>query len=190
MKLILASHNKNKIKEFKDILKDTNIELISLTDLNDYEEIIEDGNTFLDNALIKAKSISLKYNLPAISDDSGLEITALNNAPGIYSSRYSSNGDLGNNLKVLKELEGIKDRSASFTCVIVVYYPNDEYHSFEGIWHGHISNEIKGNNGFGYDPIFIPKGYNKTSAELGEEVKSQISHRAKALQLFKKQYSI
>ena len=188
MKLILASHNKNKIKEFKDILKDTNIELISLTDLNDYEDIIEDGNTFLDNAIIKAKHISTKYNLPAISDDSGLEITALNNAPGIYSSRYSGKGDLGNNLKVLKELEGIKDRSASFTCVIVVYYPDGNYHSFEGIWHGHISSEIKGNNGFGYDPIFIPNGYNKTSAELGKEVKSQISHRAKALELFKKKY--
>ncbi|HHT96927.1 MAG TPA: RdgB/HAM1 family non-canonical purine NTP pyrophosphatase [Clostridiales bacterium] len=190
MKFILASHNKNKIKEFREILKDTKIELISLIDLNDNEEIIETGNTFLDNALLKAKHISKKYNLPTIADDSGIEIKYLKNAPGIYSARYSSSGDLANNLKVLKELEGVTDRYARFICVIAVYYPNDEYKSFKGVWEGFIANTIKGNNGFGYDPIFIPNGYRSTVAELDENIKAKLSHRAKALQLLKDEFII
>lgn len=190
MQLILASHNKNKIKEFKEILKETNIELLSLIDLNDHEEIIEDGNTFTENALIKARNIAGKYNLPAIADDSGIEIKYLKNAPGIMSARYSGKGDLENNLKVLKELDGITDRYARFICVIVLYYPNGEYKTFKGVWEGFISTELKGNNGFGYDPIFIPNGFRKTVAELEETLKSKISHRAKALQLFRQEFKI
>lgn len=190
MKLIIATHNDHKLKEFKQILKDTNIELVSLKDLKDFDEIVENGSTFLENALIKAKNISLKYNLPVIADDSGVSIEALDNRPGIHSARYSGKGDLENNLKVLKELENIENRKATFNCVIVVYYPDGNYHHFEGIWPGTIAHEMRGENGFGYDPIFVPDGYNLTVSELGEELKSQISHRAKALQLFMKHYTI
>lgn len=190
MKLILASHNKNKIKEFREILKDTSIELLSLIDLEDFDEIEETGNTFLENAIIKAKKISIKYNLPAIADDSGLEVMALNSRPGVYSARYSGKGDLENNLKVLNELVGITNREALFNSTIVLYYPNGEYYNFEGIWHGTIGNEIRGTNGFGYDTIFIPKGLKETVAELDSKIKSKISHRAIALQLFKKHYNI
>jgi len=190
MKVIVATHNKNKVKEISEILKDTNIELISLLDLNDDEDIIEDGDTFFDNAMIKAKHVSLKYNMPAIADDSGLEIYALNNEPGINSSRYSGKGDYYNNLKVLKELEGVINRGARFITELIFYYPSGEYNRFSGIWKGNIGYSMKGSNGFGYDPIFIPNGYDKTVAELSEEVKKNESHRAKALQSLKKHYNI
>lgn len=190
MKIIIASHNLNKIKEFKQLLKGTNLELISLHDLNDHEEIIEDGNTFLDNALIKAKHIASKYNLPAIADDSGLMVKYLKNAPGINSARYSGKGDYENNLKVLAELKGKTDRYARFISVIVLCYPSGNYKSYKGIWEGFIAEEIKGSNGFGYDSIFIPNGYLKTVAQLDDLVKSKLSHRAKALQLLKDDFII
>ena len=190
MRIILATHNPNKVKEFNELLINTNFELISLHDLQDHEEIIEDGDTFLDNALIKAKYIASKYNLPAIADDSGLMVKYLKNGPGINSARYSGKGDYENNLKILSELKGVTDRYARFICVIVIYYPDGEYKAYRGIWEGFIAKEIKGNNGFGYDPIFIPKGYLNTVAELDDEVKSKLSHRAKALQLFRQEFKI
>lgn len=185
MKIILATHNKNKIKEINDFLRNTNLDLVSLEDLNDYDEIIEDGNSFFENALIKAKTIAHKYNLPVLADDSGLEIEALNNEPGINSSRYSGKGDYYNNLKVLEGLKDAFNRRAKFTTIIVLYYPNGDYESFKGEWEGFINTEIKGINGFGYDPIFIPKGYQKTVAEMNLNIKNKESHRAKALSKLK-----
>lgn len=190
MKFLIASHNKNKIIEFKDILKDTDIELISLSDLKDNEDIEETGETFVDNALLKAKHFSLKHNLPVISDDSGLEVKYLKNAPGIYSARYSGKGDKANNIKLLEELKGINDRVARFICVIALYYPNGEHSTFKGIFDGFISLSPKGDNGFGYDPIFIPNGYMQTLAELDPSIKAKISHRAKALQMLKEELII
>jgi|SRR5690554_3903614 len=185
MKIIVATHNLNKVKEFKEILQDTNIELVSLHDLNDFEEIVEDGESFLENALIKAKTIYLKYNMPVIADDSGIEIEALNNAPGIHSARYSEDGDLGNNLKVLARLKDITNRNARFKSVLVLFKGKDNYYSFEGIWEGTIADKLSGDEGFGYDPIFIPKGYTQTAASLGMEIKNKESHRAKALKKFR-----
>ncbi|VEU80152.1 RdgB/HAM1 family non-canonical purine NTP pyrophosphatase [Haploplasma axanthum] len=184
MEVIVASHNKNKIKEFKSILgNEYNIK--SLEDLNDFEDIEETGNTFSENALIKALSIAKKYNKVAIADDSGLEVYSLDNRPGVYSARYSGKGDHENNLKILSELKNNKNRNGRFISVIALCYPNGEYQLFEGIWEGRISEEIKGENGFGYDVIFIPEGFEKTVAELEPDVKDKYSHRSKALKLLK-----
>ncbi len=188
MKIIIATHNQNKVKEFKEILKDFKVELISLSEMNDHEEIIEDGQTFEENATIKVKHIAKKYQMPVISDDSGLEVEALNNRPGIYSARYSGKGDLENNLKILSELKEIKNRKARFICVIAYSTPLGEIKTYKGIWEGKISQEIKGNNGFGYDPIFIPKHKTKTVAELSEKEKTKNSHRSKALKQFKEDF--
>mgnify|MGYP001300053398 CR=1 FL=1 len=183
MKYILATHNDNKAKEIKELFKNK-IEIITLKDLNDYEEIIEDGKTFEENALIKAKTIFKKYNLPVIADDSGLEIKYLNNLPGVYSQRYSGKGDLENNKKVLRELKDVSNRDARFVCVIALVEQNGDTKVFKGMLEGEISLSSKGNNGFGYDPIFIPKGYTKTLGELPSEIKQKISHRSQALLLF------
>ncbi|NLK12506.1 MAG: XTP/dITP diphosphatase [Candidatus Phytoplasma sp.] len=188
MKIIIATHNQNKVKEFKNILKDFKVELISLSDINDEEEIIEDGKTFKENAIIKAKHIAKKYQMPVISDDSGLEVEVLNNRPGVYSARYSGEGDLANNLKILSELKGIKNRKARFICVIAYSTALGEIKTYEGVWEGQISEELKGNNGFGYDPIFIPKNKTKTVAELSDEEKTKNSHRSKALNQFKEDF--
>lgn len=190
MKLIFATHNDNKLKELKEILKDTNLEIVSLKELNDYEDIIEDGNTFEENSIIKAVHIARKYNVNAIADDSGIEISYLNNEPGIYSARYSGKGDYENNLKVLNLLENIENRSARFVCVISTATPSGEVKTYEGIVEGKIANEPRGNNLFGYDPIFIPNGYNETFGELDNEIKSKISHRANALNKLLKDLSI
>ncbi|MDY0278683.1 MAG: RdgB/HAM1 family non-canonical purine NTP pyrophosphatase [Acholeplasma sp.] len=179
MKLIMATHNINKVKEVKAILNKDNI--ISLTDLNDFKEIEETGNTFFENATIKALEIAKKYNEVAIADDSGIVIKALNGAPGLYSVRYSGKGDLENNLLVLKQLETVKDRSAYFISVIALAYPDGKVLKFEGKWEGKIGFEIKGNQGFGYDSIFIPNGYEITAGELNSKEKNQISHRYQAL---------
>lgn len=178
MKYILATHNINKINEIKPLLK--NIKIISLKELNYNKVIIENGKTFKDNALIKAKTIYDEFKIPVISDDSGLLVKSLNNQPGINSKRYSNKGDLENNLKILKNLEGIKDRTAEFVTVICLY-DGIKPLFFKGVMQGVISSEIKGEDGFGYDPIFIPKGFNKTISELGMSVKEEISHRTKAI---------
>ncbi|HKL94996.1 MAG TPA: RdgB/HAM1 family non-canonical purine NTP pyrophosphatase, partial [Haploplasma sp.] len=184
MKIILATHNTNKISEIKSHLKETKIEVISLLDLKDYEEIIEDGHTFLENAIIKAKAIAKKYNTLTLADDSGLEVSALNNEPGIYSSRYSGKGDYQNNLKLLDNLKGITNRDARFVCCLALVEPNSSINSFEGVLEGTIAKEVITEQGFGYDPVFIPNGYNTTLDLLGSNIKNTISHRANALNKF------
>lgn len=186
MKVILASHNLNKVKEFKKLVKPLGIELISLKDLKDFKEIEETGQTFIENATLKAETISKKYNLPTIADDSGLEVYSLDDRPGIYSARYSGKGDQKNNLKILNELKNIENREARFICVIAFKIPNQETKIYQGIWEGSISHEILGEKGFGYDPIFIPKNHEKTVGQLEPTIKDKESHRAKALNLFYK----
>ena len=182
MKIILASKNKGKIKEFKEILAKFNIEVISLLDLNFNEEIIEDGDTFESNALIKAKTIYDIYHLPVISDDSGLCVDALDGAPGVYSARYGGvETDLDRTNLVLKHMEGISNREAYFHCSIILYLEDGNYKHFEGRVYGDLDYEVKGENGFGYDVIFIPKGYNDTFGIISSDIKNQISHRAHAL---------
>lgn len=184
-KLLIASNNMKKIEEFQAILQDFPIKMYSLKDFDDKEDVEENGKTFHENALIKASHFANKYNILTISDDSGLEVEALNNMPGIHSKRYSNNGDLANNLKILQEMTNLNNRKARFRTVLCLYNPNGEIHYFEGILTGEIAYTAKGEGGFGYDPIFLIKEYNKTLAELGSNYKNKISHRAKALFKFK-----
>jgi len=181
MKLIFASHNKNKVKEVAAILP-KHIELVGLHNLNYNEEIDETGATLEENALIKAKHIYEKFNLNCFADDSGLEVESLNNEPGVYSARYAGNekNDNANMDKLLANLSSHTNKKARFRTVIALIIDGKEY-SFEGIITGQIINEKRGAKGFGYDPIFIPNGYTKTFAELSAEEKNLISHRAKAV---------
>ena len=178
MELIVATHNKNKVLEFKKKLSN-NFSIKSLHDLNFYEEIPENENSIKKNAIFKSKFIHNIYKLNVFSDDTGLEIEALNNEPGVKSARYS--GEEKNPLKnielVLKKLEGIPNRKARFRTVISLIY-NDKNYCFEGIVNGTIIDEPKGNMGFGYDPIFVANNMKETFAEISLDEKNKISHRA------------
>lgn len=181
MKLLIASSNKHKIYEFKVLFsKYKNVEIISLYDLNDHDEVEETGTTFSENAFIKAKYYYDKYQLLTISDDSGICVPSLNNEPGVYSSRYSGHGDEANNDLLLQRIEG-KDRTAYYECDICFYDGKEPYY-FIGRCYGTIGYERKGKNGFGYDPLFIYDG--KTFAEVDLETKNKVSHRAVALKQF------
>ena len=185
MKILIASHNEHKITEFRQIFKDTNIELISLKDLNDTDDVEECYDTFRKNAILKAKYFSKKYTLPALSDDSGLSVTHLNGRPGVHSKRYADGSDKNNNIKLISELKGASDRSATFTSVVALYYPDCHYKTYEGIVHGTIGLDYKASDAFGYDPLFYPDGYEVSFAEMGATLKNQISHRAIALKKVK-----
>lgn len=183
--IVLASNNKHKVKEFKEILKDYNI--ITLNDINYFDEIEETGETFEENAFIKAKTIhnylkekNLDYIV--IADDSGLCVDSLEGMPGVYSARYSGihGNDKANREKLQKELKE-KDRSAYFICKIIVYYANGEYKSFEGKTFGKITKEEYGSKDFGYDCIFYSNDLNKTFGEATEEEKNSVSHRGRAI---------
>ncbi len=191
---VLATKNKGKIKELKDLLKDFNLEIISLDKFSDkIGKIIEDGQSFFENAMKKAKTVAEKTGLLAIADDSGLEVDALKGRPGIYSARFAGENasDEENNQKLLEELKNIPEekRTARFKCVIVAYKPDGTWISVEGTCEGKITFAPRGNYGFGYDPIFQPKGYDKTMAELTSEEKNKISHRGNALRKLKEKIS-
>lgn len=179
MKYILATNNINKLNEIKPLIN-KDIKILTLKDLNYNKDIIEDGETFKENAFIKAKTLYDEFKIKVISDDSGLLVKSLNNEPGINSKRYSNKGDYENNVKLLNNLKDIKDRSAKFVTVICLYDGNEPIF-FKGEMKGSISYELKGRSGFGYDPLFIPEGYNKTISELGPEIKEKISHRSSAI---------
>ena len=181
MKLAFASNNKNKIKEIQLLLPDY-FEIVSLEDLGCTEDIPETANTIEGNAILKANYVSQKYNIPCFADDSGLEVEVLDGAPGVYSARYASEPkNNSNNIdKLLLNLENQPNRKANFKTVICLNI-NNEQQLFEGKIFGTITNERVGDNGFGYDPIFIPDGYTKTFAEMTTEEKSKISHRGIAV---------
>ena len=185
-KIILASNNKGKIREFNAML-DGVYEVVSMSDMN-VEEVPETGLTFVENALIKARNASEQSGLPALADDSGIVVDALNGAPGIYSARFAGNhgDDEANTQKVLRDMSQIPDgqRSARFWCAIVfVEHANDPTPIIiQRGWEGEILREKAGKNGFGYDPIFYVPTHSKASAELSPEIKNTISHRGKALQ--------
>lgn len=185
-KIILASNNKGKIREFNAMLKGV-YEVVSMSDMN-VEEVPEIGLTFVENALIKARNASEQSGLPALADDSGIVVDALNGAPGIYSARFAGNhgDDEANTKKVLRDMSQIPDgqRSARFWCAIVfVEHANDPTPIIiQRGWEGEILREKAGKNGFGYDPIFYVPTHSKASAELSPEIKNTISHRGKALQ--------
>ena len=188
-KVVLASNNKHKIKEFNEILN--NVEILTLNDIKYFEDIEETGNTFLENALIKASTISkfLKdknLNYDVLADDSGLCCTALNGAPGIYSARYAGGhgNDKDNRDKLISDLKG-KDRTAYFNCTIVLYHIDDTYDYKEGKTYGKIIDEEIGDTSFGYDCIFLSDDLNKTFGEADSEDKNKVSHRYRALEQIK-----
>ena len=181
--IILATNNKHKLKEVREILTPHKIIVYGLSDLaSKLEDVEENGNTYAENALIKAKAVQKITTMPIISDDSGLEITALNNEPGIHSARYAESlGGHDNAIKeILKRLENVQDRSARFVCDIVLLNVEDKPLIFEGIAEGTIAKEKMGEGGFGYDPIFISKETGECFAVMKEN-KNTVSHRAKAL---------
>ncbi|TBW29018.1 non-canonical purine NTP diphosphatase [Gramella sp. KN1008] len=180
MKLVLATHNKNKFIEIRSLLPE-HIELLSLDDIGCKEDIEETGDTIDENAIIKAEYVRNHYGYDCFADDTGLEVESLAGAPGVYSARYAGDekNDEANISKLLNQLEERNDRTARFKTVIALKL-NGHENLFTGICEGSIINEKRGNNGFGYDPVFLPKGYDKTFAEMNLEEKSKISHRARA----------
>lgn len=176
--LIFATQNNNKVKEIKNILPTWDIK--SLRDLNDLDDVEETGTTFTENAFLKADYFAKKYNAPVISEDAGLCIPALNMEPGVFSARYSGEKNDDKNIqKVLTKLNG--KFTDAFFITIICLIKDSKIHYFEGKIEGKIINEKRGFNGFGYDPIFIPRGYDKTFAELDTEIKNSISHRSIAV---------
>jgi XTP/dITP diphosphohydrolase len=181
MKLVFATHNENKVKEVRALLP-PNISLVSLTDIGCQEEIPETGKTLKENAILKANYISQKFNYPCFADDTGLIVAALNGAPGVYSARYAGDHRNANeNMdKLLDELSNQEDRRAKFETVIALNLNNEQF-IFKGHVPGEITAEKSGEKGFGYDPIFKPKGYTDTFAALPLTIKNQIGHRGKAI---------
>ncbi len=178
--LVLASGNKHKIKEIQQMLPD--YEVVGYKDFGLDFEIEENGKTFYENALIKAKTVSQALNLPALADDSGICVDALGGAPGIYSARYAGDGnDEHNNNLLLKNLENATDRSAKFVCAMVFYKPSGEIISAMGETLGSILYAPEGENGFGYDPIFFSKDLNKCMGIASAQEKNSVSHRFRAI---------
>ena len=181
MDIIVATKNKGKIKEIKKILGDHNV--ISQDEAGIKIDVEETGTTFAENAFLKASAIFELTGSAVIADDSGLEVDALGGAPGIYSARYGGEGltDEDRVEKLLCEMENVNDRGAQFACAMALIMPDGEKHLFEGIVRGKLTHSVIGENGFGYDPIFIPDGYDTTFGILDSSIKNEISHRAKAL---------
>ena len=186
MKLVLATKNSGKVIEFRRILSDlgaTHLEVVGLDEFPEIGEIEETGSTFEENSLLKARTICKLTGLPAIADDSGICVDALGGAPGLYSARYSGQGDAANNEKLLAALANVPDerRGAYFICVAAYVRPDGFERVEEGRFYGRILYQSVGSGGFGYDPLFQPEGLNCSSAELSAEEKDAISHRGKAM---------
>lgn len=182
-KLVFATNNAHKLEEVAAILGDQ-VELLSLNDIGCQTDIPETAETLEGNALLKSSYIYKNYHLDCFADDTGLEVEALNGAPGVYSARYAGgegHDAQANMLKLLHELDGKENRKAQFRTAISLILDGKEYF-FEGVIKGEIIKEKRGDSGFGYDPIFKPEGYDQTFAELGNDIKNQISHRALAVQ--------
>ena len=185
LNLVFATNNEHKLNEAKAIA-DGSFKVLSLSDIGCFDDVTENADTLEGNALLKARHVKQKYGYDCFADDTGLEIAALKNAPGVYSARYAGEAKdaKANMYKVLRELQSQADRTARFRTVIAFISGEKEY-LLEGIVEGVIIDEARGEAGFGYDPIFVPMGYADTFAELGEAVKNTISHRAKAIEKLK-----
>lgn len=182
-KILIATKNDGKAREYCKLFEPKGIEVITLKDLNEQVEIIENGKTFSENALIKAQTLTDKLNIPVLADDSGLVVDALNGAPGIYSARYAGDhDDEANNKKLLEALKKVPDekRTAHFHCSIVATAPDKTPLEANGDVYGLIAHEKHGEDGFGYDPLFYYPEFGKTFGEIGMEEKNKVSHRAKA----------
>ena len=186
MKFVLATHNPGKLREMGGVLKDLGVEVVSPAALGIPVDVEETGTTFLENALLKAKAICRAANLPAIADDSGLCVDALNGAPGVYSARYGGEGldDRGRCMLLLNSMRGATTRAAHFSCAVACAFPNGDTLTAEGRCDGFIAYAPLGDGGFGYDPVFLLPGAGKTFGQLSQEEKSAVSHRGKALKEF------
>ncbi|MGD8778541.1 MAG: RdgB/HAM1 family non-canonical purine NTP pyrophosphatase [Ignavibacteria bacterium] len=186
-KIVFATGNHDKFKEVSKIFSDTNYELLKVTDLGKMPEVIENGSTYEENAFIKADAIYNKFGFPVIADDSGIEVEQLDGRPGIYAARYAGEDCTysDNNKKLINELKNFEEpHKAKFVCC-ALFYDGDNKISAIGELHGKIISEPKGDKGFGYDPVFVPDGYNITCAEMKLEEKNKISHRGKAFHRLK-----
>lgn len=183
MKLIIASNNQHKIREIKEILGEKFEQILSLREAAIDHETVEDGNTFLENARKKATEIAAISGCAALADDSGICVDALDGAPGIFSARFAGEhgNDEANNRLLLEKLSGAADRGAHYTCAMVLAYPDGKEVEAEGYLYGDITVNPRGEGGFGYDPLFVPKGSFRTVAEYTDEEKNAISHRGEAL---------
>ena len=185
-KLIFATGNEGKMKEIREILGDLDYEILSMKEAGVDVDIVEDGTTFEENAIIKAKTVMEATGSLVLADDSGLEVDYLNKEPGVYSARYMGENTSYRikNQIILDRLHGVPDivRSARFVCVIAAAFPDGRVETRRATIEGRIAQEPAGENGFGYDPIFVPEGYSQTFAEMGNAEKNKISHRAKATQ--------
>lgn len=181
--LVLATRNRGKISEFKGLLSGFEIEIRSLGDFGPLPVIPEEGETFEDNAYKKAYFTAKMLGFPALADDSGLVVEALGGFPGVHSARYAGEGatDEENNRKLLKAMKGIKNRKAAFRCILCIVVPGGPALTYEGRCDGEIAQELKGENGFGYDPIFYYSPLKKTFAQMSQQEKNRVSHRGKAM---------
>lgn len=184
-KLLVATGNAGKLREIKSLLAEIGVEVVGLDSLTNPPEVVEDGDSFTANACKKALEISKFANCLTLADDSGLVVPALDGAPGIYSARYAGDGatDARNNQKLLREMATlpIDKRQAFFCCVMALADPQGNCQTFEGRIHGQLISELRGTQGFGYDPLFLVPEYGKTLGELPLEIKNRISHRSQAL---------
>ena len=184
-RLFLATRNRGKLREITRILEGLPLEVVGLGEFPDFPPVEETGETFLENALLKARAAASFTGLPSLADDSGLEVDALRGAPGVMSSRYAGKegDDAANVARLLREMEGIpeKRRGARFVCVLVLAHPDGRWVSLEGTCRGRIATSPRGTGGFGYDPVFIPEGMDRTMAQLSLEEKNALSHRGAAL---------
>lgn len=183
MRLVLATRNEHKVREIRAILDGLDVELLSFHDLADLPDVVEDGDTLDDNAIKKAVEVAAATGLPSLADDTGLEVAALDGAPGVRSARYAGpECDYDrNNTKLLAELDGATDRRAAFRCVIALATPERVVGTVEGKTTGVIMGERRGDGGFGYDPLFLPDGFERTYAEMDDGEKNAISHRGRAV---------
>lgn len=182
MKLVAATNNHNKVSEFRALLGEA-FDVVTMRDVGVAIEVDETETTFFGNALLKAKAVSEATGFAALADDSGLEVDALDDAPGVYSARYAGEpcDDAANNAKLLKELEGVSERTARFVSVVVLYRPDGSYEVGEGSVEGKILNAPRGTGGFGYDPLFFSTELKKTFGEASPAEKNAVSHRARAI---------
>lgn len=190
-KIIFATGNKDKVKEIQQILADLDVEVVTMKQAGISVDVEENGTTYEENALIKARAVAEYTDCVVMADDSGLEIDYLNNEPGIYSARYMGEDTSYKikNANLIERLHGVRDeeRTARFVCAIAAVFPGGQEVTTRGIINGRIGYEEKGANGFGYDPIFYVPEFGKTTAELSEEEKNQVSHRGNALRLMKEE---
>ena len=178
-KIVVASHNKHKIEEIKAIFRD--MEIISMHEAGFTDDVAEDGNSFKENAAIKAKTVCAALNMPVLADDSGLCVDALDGAPGIFSARFSGGNDADNRALLLKKLDGVSNRKAHFECAVCLCMPDGKVYFGEGATYGHILTAEEGNCGFGYDPLFFSDDLQKSFGLAREDEKNSVSHRYRAL---------